>query len=336
MERPYISLVVAGRNDDYGGDFNDRLQNSIASLARYVEQYRLPLEYIIVNYNPISTKKSLYETLKWPKSRKYLTFRIITVPNEVHQLMVDLEIRDKVPLYEYIAKNTGIRRAKGEFVAGANPDIIYTPEIIQYLSKRKLQEDYYYRADRCDFHKLEHITPGELPEDIIPQLQKSAFRVFLKGHVYPIGFNNFFYPRLWWLKYQNQKRLNKENAYGTMPPEFHYHCNCSGDFMMMHRSQWERLKGHPENTRVAAHTDSLFVIVAAAAGLKEKVFDYPVYHQNHDRRYTCDAEEVNPSVEAMYQRHVKEGNKMLKDGKPIIYNDDNWGLAQYDFHDIVF
>lgn len=335
--KPYISFVIAGRNDDYGGDFNYRLNNSINFLSRYVEQYKLPAEYIVVNYNPIDDKPPLREAIDWPKDRKYLKIRIITVPKEVHESLRNPEVRDPVPLYEYIAKNTGIRRANGEFICGANPDIIYHPKIIKSLSKRNLKKGYYYRVDRCDFHKID-FGNGRLPDDLIKQLKKSTFRVFLKGNTYVKSFPNLFDLRLWDLRRKNEKDLKErnENSENTPPPEYFYHCNCSGDFMMMHKDHWYELNAHPENTLVAAHTDALFVIMAAAHGLREYVYKWPLFHQNHERRYECDGEEVKPSVLVMYDRYVEAGNKMLKEGKPIIANDENWGLSNNDFEDVEF
>jgi len=96
------------------------------------------------------------------------------------------------------------------------------------------------------------------------------------------------------------------------------------------------MNAHPENTLVAAHTDAMFVIMAAAHGLKEYIYKWPLFHQNHDRRYECDGDEVKPSVEIMYKRYVDAGNKMLEQGKPIIANDESWGLKNYDLVEMEF
>src|SRR5688572_25212003 len=103
---PYVSFVIAGRNDDYGGDFNDRLSNSINQLSYLAEKFRLSSEYIVVNYNPIADKPPLSQSINWPKNRKYLRIRIITVSNEIHRQTENPESRKPLPFYEYIAKNT--------------------------------------------------------------------------------------------------------------------------------------------------------------------------------------------------------------------------------------
>lgn len=334
---PYISFVVAARNDNYGDDFNYRLENSINQLANLIEQYKLPSEYIIVNYNPILDKASLIEQIKWPKST-YCKIRIITVEPEVHQTLSDENIRVNVPLYEYIAKNVGIRRAKGEFVCSANPDLMFSPQIIKYISKRKLKKESYYRANRVDFNRIE-INSQNLPKTLIKDLQKNVFRVFLLGNTINIHLKKKFYIQFNLLKllnriYQPIRQFYREVIFHNEKiPEHYYNCNCSGDFMLLHKKKWFKLKGNPESTKAAVHTDSMFVIMAAMSGLKEKVFYWPIYHQNHDRRYECDSDNADPIIDEMYETYVKMGRQMIKEGTPIIQNNDDWGLADYKFEE---
>ncbi|MCB9234396.1 MAG: hypothetical protein H6581_22270 [Bacteroidia bacterium] len=322
---PYISFIVAGRNDNYGEDFNGRLQRSVQWLSSQLEKHKIPSEFIISNYNPLTDQPSLREQIQWPEGREYLKIRMITTPNEVHKTFVNPEIRETVPLYEYIAKNIALRRAKGEYLNASNPDIIYSPEILTWLSKRPLKKDEYYRLDRVDFHRFE--VNGALPPNTIELCRENSFRAFLKGHRYnDLTFPNFFKLRWWWLRRKNELWLKRENASWDTPPEFTYHCNCSGDFMTMHRDKWFALKGNPENTIVAAHTDAMMVIVAATSGLREVVLPWPAYHQNHDRRYSCDETEANPIVDKAYKIYEANGRKMMAEKKPMIVNDDNWGL----------
>tara|TARA_B100001250_G_scaffold188793_1_gene162220 strand:- start:8489 stop:9493 length:1005 start_codon:yes stop_codon:yes gene_type:complete len=331
---PYISFVVAARNDNYGVDFNYRLENSINQLVTLVDQYKLPCEYIVVNYNPISDKPPLSESIKWPNS-KYCTIRIITVSPDVHKSLENQNIRVIVPLYEYIAKNIGIRRANGEFICAANPDIMYSPEIIKYISKQKLKKTKYYRVDRIDYNRIE-IDSQNLSNTLIKSLQKNSFRVFLIGNNLNIKFKNYFQFRFLYLKIKSIIKLKLYNLKNNdLYPEFYYHCNCSGDFMLMHKEKWSKLKGNPENTKAAVHTDSMFVIMAAMSGLKEKVFRWPIYHQNHDRRYVCDEDNLDPVIEEMYQKFLTVGRKMIEQGSPIINNNDNWGLVENKFDEEI-
>ncbi len=346
-DTPYISFVIAGRNDDYGGDFNDRLSNSVNQLAHLVEKFRLPSEYIVVNYNPIAEKPSLSQAISWPEKRNYLRIRIITITNEIHKQLENPQVRKSLPFYEYIAKNSGIRRARGEYICAANPDILFHPRIITWLSKRPLRRNYYYRTDRCDFKKPISPPPPD-PAEFIKWLKSTIYRIYLKGNHYeqkmPFGltlpvlrlYNRgvlklelFFsrYPRmgvsLGWV-------VNYHNA------EYRYHCNVSGDFMMMHRDRWSDLHSYPENTRISLHTDSLFVVAAGVNGLKEKVLRWPIYHQDHGRRYDAQKDALDPVLRQAYLFFQDEAQKMIREKKSKIYNPDNWGLADYKLDEMEF
>ena len=60
------------------------------------------------------------------------------------------------------AKNVGIRNAEGKFILCTNIDIVFSSEMIEYLSLQK-QEDKVYRADRydIDFDRFDLIDPDE-------------------------------------------------------------------------------------------------------------------------------------------------------------------------------
>ncbi|MFC1830371.1 hypothetical protein ACFL0O_12275 [Thermodesulfobacteriota bacterium] len=76
-------------------------------------KYRLNVEIIIVEWNPPSKKPSLSEVIKKDRFSDTITTRIITVPPEIHNTFHN---SDKILLFQMIAKNVGIRRAKGHFI----------------------------------------------------------------------------------------------------------------------------------------------------------------------------------------------------------------------------
>ena len=69
----------------------------------------------------------------------------------------------------------------------------------------------------------------------------------------------------------------------------------------------------------------------SVTNLKEKVLNWPLYHQNHERRYTCDAEIIDPHLEEIYQTYLKNGREMMAERNPKIINDNTWGLSKYKF-----
>ena len=51
---------------------------------------------------------------------------------------------------EYVGKNIGIRRARGEFVLAANADDILSEALVSFISKGALNYGAYYRAALLD------------------------------------------------------------------------------------------------------------------------------------------------------------------------------------------
>jgi len=65
---------------------------------------------------------------------------------------VDGRCRDAaaLPLCEMIAKNVGIRRARGEFILATNIDIVFSDELVQFLALQWLERGRLYRIGRHD------------------------------------------------------------------------------------------------------------------------------------------------------------------------------------------
>ncbi|MDZ4844504.1 MAG: hypothetical protein SH857_03030 [Chitinophagales bacterium] len=346
-QQPYVSFVIAGRNDDYGGDFNDRLSNSVNQLSYLLEKYQVPSEYIVVNYNPIAEKKSLFDAINWRQHRKYLRIRIIDVSPEVHRANENPQLRKPLPFYEYVAKNAGIRRAKGEYICAANPDIIFDPGIVEFLATQKLNKAHFYRTDRCDFIKPQSPPPAD-PKDFIQWLNPAIFRVFLKGNHYDYKVSTKL--ALPFLRFYNNNLLKLDLLFAKYPKlgnafrwkinfhnaEYHFHCNVSGDFMMMHRDKWIAFHGFPESTNIALHTDALFVVVAGTSGLKETVLQHPICHQDHGRRYDAQKDEFDPLLRTAYLYFQNEAQVMIREKHHKIYNPATWGLAGYQLKEVEF
>ena len=53
--------------------------------------------------------------------------RIITVPSHLHQ---QLRYSEHLPLFQMIAKNVGIQRARGEFVLVTNIDVLFSRQLM--------------------------------------------------------------------------------------------------------------------------------------------------------------------------------------------------------------
>jgi hypothetical protein len=321
----FLSVVMVGRNDNYGGDFRERAQHCINGLVSLLRSVELPSEVIFVNYNPLP-EPSIADFLDWPSSQGQTSVKVLTVPGSVHRSVVGKGVCRDVPVLEYVAKNAGIRRARGRFILCMNPDITLPPSFAHLIPR--LRKDCFYRADRINYEHLENGEP------------RSFTSMMLKGHTVPIAGTGRF--NIAALRAVNEtkcrwKRLSpriegllnflKWNVY-YHTDEFRLHCNASGDFMLMHRDAWHRLRGYREQAEISLHVDSLMVIQAAALGLGQHILSAPILHKEHGRRYDGSVE--NPENVRAYDFLLKEAQEMLDSQQPACYNDGDWGLSNFD------
>jgi hypothetical protein len=147
IETPYISVVATARNDDHGGNLLGRMQVFIDAWINQAKRHRLSSELILVEWNPPRERERLAAALRWPPDTGPCQVRIIQVPPEVH---ARYRHAAALPLYQMIAKNVGIRRARGEFILATNIDIVFSDELMMFLSERRLEKSRMYRIDRTD------------------------------------------------------------------------------------------------------------------------------------------------------------------------------------------
>ena len=153
---PYLSVVVAARNDDHGGNLLGRMQIFVSGWIEQARRYRISSELIIVEWNPPAERPRLIEALRWPQDFGPCQVRIIEVPPELH---AKYPHGDTLPLYQMIAKNAGVRRARGKFVLATNIDILFSNELAEYLATGRLERGRMYRIDR-------HDAMSEVPADV--------------------------------------------------------------------------------------------------------------------------------------------------------------------------
>lgn len=144
---PQISFVVTSRNDNHGGSLLRRMQVFVTALLEQCDRHELPAELIIVEWNPPSDRPDLQAALTWPESPGYCQVRIIRVPESIHRRLEHSEV---LPLFQMIAKNVGILRARGKFLLATNIDIIFSDELFQLFASGHFERGKMYRIDRHD------------------------------------------------------------------------------------------------------------------------------------------------------------------------------------------
>jgi hypothetical protein len=119
----------------------------VRALAAQAIRHAVPVELILVEWNPPPERPLLRRDLKIREAPPFFTCRVITVPPDAHSRYQHAK---SLPLYQMIAKNVGIRRASGEFILGTNIDLVFSDELMQFLSSRILDDRHMYRIDRTD------------------------------------------------------------------------------------------------------------------------------------------------------------------------------------------
>ena len=145
---PFLTIVVTGRHDNYGGDFNDRFFTALRFNHARLAERGVPVEIILVEWNPVPDRPRLCELVgrEFPDLTRDILRRVVVAP-EYH---VALTQNPRIPYFEYPAKNVGIRRAAAPFVLATNTDILLGRHVIDAIAARRLRPGVVYRAPRYD------------------------------------------------------------------------------------------------------------------------------------------------------------------------------------------
>jgi hypothetical protein len=313
---PYLSFVVAARNDNYGGNFLHRMQVFVNALLSLWDKHSLDAELIIVEWNPPQDRPRLKDALAWPQCLKPGTVRIIEVPSEIHHRLPN---SDRMPMFEYIAKNVGIRRAKGEYVLATNPDLLFSEALVKFLASRQLSRDCFYRVDRYD---VAEVVPLDLTvEKQLKFCAMHSFRVATINGTVPIQKFPHCVRRLVHSLLSSPRKI-LARAKNPFPSKQRLHTNASGDFLLMARQHWHEVRAYPE-LKSHSFIDGYACFLAAALGLQQVVLKSPlrIYHQEHDR-----SEHTRRPL-TDYQQYLEHGKRMLESGRPEILNGEDWGFG---------
>jgi len=246
-----------------------------------------------------------------------------------------------MPIFEYIAKNVGIRRAGGDFVLVTNPDILFSAELIEYLASQKLSQKSVYRADRFDVRELiplEYTSEQQLDFCDRHAFQVHTYRKNLSIEEYRQSHQNlplltmirvFLYKQRRFLYNQITGRVDKKSDHKNIYKNLSkLHTNAAGDFMLIARQGWHEFRGFPEFA-THSHIDSYACALAVAIGLKQVILKDPriIYHQEHDRSEHA----KRPLTD--FDKFVDIAEPMLQNKQPEISNKDNWGFGDLEFRE---
>jgi hypothetical protein len=328
--KPRLSIVATSRNDEHGGHLTARMQLFVEGLAEQSDRFELPIELILVEWNPPPERPPLLDALRWDPS-DYFRPSVITVPREVHRTFPHA---DGLPLFQMIGKNVGIRRSTAPYVLATNIDILLSDELFRFLGTG-LKPNAMFRADRYDI--LAELGGAQLPSPAacrtLPVLREHR----LDGLRYPNG-----RPRLAPSRPTRNRLTVKELTHLTAAaldrlalPKLH--TSGCGDFTLASRETWFAMRGYPEWPIFSWHVDGVVMYQAYAAGLEMVNLEPPmvVYHLEHgegsgwtpeSRRLwdRLDAAGVPYLSTAAYRSLAR---KLVRARGFQPFNADDWGLA---------
>jgi len=332
-ERPYLSIVAASRNDDHAGNILKRMRLFVAGLIAQTNRHRLPAELIMVEWNPPEDQPLLQHILPKPQNGDFLTVRYLIVPKEIHQ---HYRLSSEISLFQMIAKNVGIRRAKGQFVLCTNIDILFSDELFRTLAAKNLRDNTFYRANRCDVPDLIDAAwdlsqqLAWCDQNIIRRLGRNMR--FKNINLEMVGFRNATYLTKWILN----KSAWMLNFFLPEERRTYYQADClaCGDFTLMAKEAWLDIQGYPELDLHALHVDTLAILAALALGYRQHVFPLRacIYHIDHPQGWESMTPlekvrflEKKPGID--YGLVYDLGQHVLKNRRAYDLNCDDWGYA---------
>lgn len=152
---PYVSIVLTGRNDGYGGDFVRRFLYTLQFNHRELAARAIRHEFVLVEWAPIPGAPLLADLVDERCSASLAAaLRTFVVDPAYHDAMT---LNPRLAYDEFPAKNVGARRSRGEYLVITNTDIFLGRQILERLERRALEPAVVYRAPRWDLTPLEEI-----------------------------------------------------------------------------------------------------------------------------------------------------------------------------------
>jgi len=235
--------VLTGRNDGYGGDFAARFFRTLQFNHEQLTARAIPHEIVFVEWAP-PDNPLLFEHIF--KEVPTLDRRVCSWYVVDPEYQTALSLNPRLEYLEFLAKNVGVRRARGEYILTSNCDVYFGRRVLDVLEQRALEPRVLYRAARHDLN---------LPEDL---------------------------SNVSWAMLEDPGNLAGPAHVLKRP----YMGSGTGDFVLIDGESFHRIRGFNEVYRVARiGIDRNVIVKALASGIEIRDIGGPVYHQNHEGSY---------------------------------------------------
>lgn len=156
-----LSIILGGRDDNYGENFIERLNQAVSTNLENLDDSGLDYEMIVVDFNPLE-KKYLYKNNLLENTLSH---------KRVLNIIVDPSVSEEEELspqtyYEYFAKNVGSKNSIGELIFTTNSDIIFSKRLIEDIKSELENDDRNELFYRCRYRG--EINLGDSPNENTP------------------------------------------------------------------------------------------------------------------------------------------------------------------------
>jgi len=245
-----LSAVVVTRNDNYGGDLNDRATYCLNSLINTFD------EVILIDWNSPNNRPLLWDIDKNIKFRGNLKHIVITP--EVASMLTNEDPHAQV-CCETLGRNIGIRRATGDYIVSTNIDVIAPRrDQLEKTINNDLNTSTFYTISRrhIEWKDIEGFHGGERKYDDWEELRNHLIE-------------------------NSEERKYEEKV---VDGDDYSIVNCCGDFQLAHRDIWDEIRGFEEELIYVLYSDTNVQKKAVKHGFELKAIYSPaLFHIYHGK-----------------------------------------------------
>jgi hypothetical protein len=183
---PYLSIVYTGRNDNFGGDFNERFFRAVRFNHERLAAAGLAYEIVFVEWRPVAGKPLLGDLLRAEVPGVDALLTTIEIDARYHDAFSQ---NPRIQFQEFIAKNVAIRRARGSYILATNSDIYLTRNTVAFIAQRVLRPMVLYRATRVDLKA--NLDPSAIDERVLVDARNHDRVNELKGPAFTNAAGDF-------------------------------------------------------------------------------------------------------------------------------------------------
>jgi hypothetical protein len=279
-ERCVLSVVMVGRNDEWQaggglGNFTSRLAASVTAFILHAERLKLKCQVIVVDYNPphdtLSLRRQFFRQATGVQGSawRHSDLIFVTVPHTVHVQVKKITVwrAYDAKLFEYVAKNAGLRAARCKYVLVTNPDIVPGRATMDFLHSSLSHTAAERRGVSDDVNDLP--LSLSLSDGKFVTMARTNARLPIPLHLVSAG---------------DLAKMQDALAQDSPPPT-----HAPGDFLLASRARWFEIGGFPEIGSNAGGDDVACKLLnfsgtnATRPGAALILLKHPlvIYHQPH-------------------------------------------------------